>query len=125
VPDSSSSYVEAQTARIRCLIERDDRGNPEIADLQAASTGIEALSLASTQRATLVAELLLSALRSLDGEGIDEAPQILLAGYPLTDRDVRLGLERTYRSLARAADSTAERVRLVDWANRVRPRTWT
>jgi serine/threonine-protein kinase PknG len=125
VPDSSSSYVEAQMARIRCLIERDDARDPEVADLQAASTGIEALSLESTQRAALVADLLLSALRSLDGEGIDEAPQVLLAGYPLTDRDVRLGLERTYRSLARAADSTPERVRLVDWANRVRPRTWT
>jgi serine/threonine-protein kinase PknG len=125
VPGSSSSYVEAQTARIRCLIERDGARQPEIADLEVAGACIEALSLAPTQRASLTADLLLSALSLLEGEAIGEAPDVQLAGLPLTERDVRVGLERTYRSLARVADSAGERIRLVDWANRVRPRTWT
>jgi len=125
VPESSSSYVEAQTARIRCLIEHDSTHSPEIADLQAAGACIQALSLGPTQRASLTADLLRSALTLLEGEAIGEAPDVQLAGHSLTERDVRLGLERTYRSLARVAPSADERIRLVDWANRVRPRTLT
>jgi serine/threonine-protein kinase PknG len=125
VPESSSSHVEAQTARIRCLIERDGTRPPEVADLEAAGACIEALPLGPTQRASLTADLLTSALTLLEGEAIGEAPGILLAGHPLTERDVRLGLERTCRSLARVAAGAGERIRLVDEANRVRPRTWT
>ena len=125
VPESSSSYAMAQTARIRCLIKQDDTHNPELADLQAADASIDALPLDLTQRASLVAELLLSALRLLDSEALDEAPDARLAGYPLTDYDMRLGLESTYRSLARVADGPEDRIGLIDWANRVRPRTWT
>jgi serine/threonine-protein kinase PknG len=44
-------------------------------------------------------------------------------GCTLTERDLRFGLERAYRSLARLADTTPERVALVDQANAVRPRT--
>ncbi len=125
VPESSSSYVEAQTARIRCLIECEGTRQPELAELQTAGACIEALSLGPTQRASLTADLLRSALTLLEGEAVGEAPDVKLAGHPLTERDVRLGLERTYRSLARVAGSADERIRLVDWANRVRPRTWT
>ena len=48
-----------------------------------------------------------------------------LGGRPLVESELRLGLERTYRSLAAVAPSAGERIRLVDEANRVRPRTWT
>ena len=48
-----------------------------------------------------------------------------LGGRALTDGDLRRGLERTYRALAAVAPTAAERIRLVDEANRVRPRTWT
>jgi serine/threonine-protein kinase PknG len=125
VPESSSSYIEAQTARIGCLIESGGTPQPEVADLQAASVSIQALSLGPTQRVSLIADLLRCALTLLDSEAIDEAPEVQLAGHPLTDRGVRLGLEETYRSLGRVAATATERVRLVDWANRVRPRTWT
>ena len=36
-----------------------------------------------------------------------------------------IGLESTYRSAARFATTREDRIRLVDWANRVRPWTWT
>ena len=125
VPESSSSHTEAQTARIHCLIEHDGTHSPEIAELQAAGACIQALSLGPTQRASLTADLLRSALTLLESEAIGEAPDVQLVGHPLTKRDVRLGLERTYRSLARVAHGVDERIRLIDWANRVRPRTWT
>jgi serine/threonine-protein kinase PknG len=53
-------------------------------------------------------------------------PQILVTVFarPITEPDLRLGLEQIYRELARGAGSGRERVELVDRANRVRPRSW-
>jgi serine/threonine-protein kinase PknG len=48
-----------------------------------------------------------------------------VAGHALVERDLRTGLESTYREMARMASTTSERIRLVDSANHVRPRTWT
>jgi serine/threonine-protein kinase PknG len=125
IPESSSSHVEAQTAKIKCLLEYDDGHEPEIAELQAAGASMQALSLDGEQSALLTADLLRSALHLLENGRVAEDPDLRLAGHPLTEQDVRLGLERTYRSLARVATTASERIRLVDWANRVRPRTWT
>ncbi len=52
------------------------------------------------------------------------APTTVL-GRPLTEPDVRLGLEDAYRALAQRAPDGAERIALVDQANAVRPRTLT
>ena len=41
----------------------------------------------------------------------------------LTERSLREGLEQTWRTLARLTDDQAERIRLVDLANQVRPRS--
>ena len=41
----------------------------------------------------------------------------------LTEPDLRFGLERTYRALARLTDSSPERIALIDRANTIRPRT--
>jgi serine/threonine-protein kinase PknG len=124
IPESSSLYVDAQIAKIRSLIERETH-EPDTPELEAASAGIEGLSVDSEQRDSLTAGLLLCALDLLESERVAEAPDLRLLGHPLTEHDLRLGLERTYRSLARVANTQTEHIRLVDWANRVRPRTWT
>jgi len=54
---------------------------------------------------------------------LDADDATTVAGRPLRERDLRLGLEQAYRDLARFADSSASRVELVDRANRVRPRS--
>ena len=41
----------------------------------------------------------------------------------LSEHELRLGLERRYRTLARFAATPEERIALVDRANAVRPRT--
>jgi serine/threonine-protein kinase PknG len=117
--------LEAQTAKIECLLAHDDGHEHEIAELQTAAASMQALSLDGEQRAQLTVDVLLAALQLLENERVAENPDLRLAGCALTEQDVRLGLESTYRSLARVAPSTSERIRLVDWANRVRPRTWT
>ena len=48
-----------------------------------------------------------------------------LLGHRFLERDLRLGVETSYRELARWASSSTERIELVDRANEVRPRTWT
>jgi serine/threonine-protein kinase PknG len=48
----------------------------------------------------------------------------LVLGNDLDERGLRLGLERSYRTLARLAQVGEERIELVERANRYRPRTW-
>ena len=52
-------------------------------------------------------------------------PDVRVAGCALEDRALRTGLEAAYRELARHAPDEDARIRLVDFANEVRPRTWT
>ena len=50
-------------------------------------------------------------------------PQTRIAGVPATERDLRTGAEQAYRQLASLTPDRLERVRLVDAANAVRPRS--
>ena len=121
VPESSIAYDAAQTARIACLLN----GRPDLTELRAAAAGIDALVLDGEQHGRLTADLLRAALAFVSADRAAEDPAVTLGGRPLVEAELRFGLERTYRSLAAVAASAAERVRLVDEANRVRPRTWT
>ena len=47
------------------------------------------------------------------------------SGCAATEYDLRLGAETAYRQLAALTEHVEERVRLVDAANRIRPRTHT
>jgi serine/threonine-protein kinase PknG len=46
-------------------------------------------------------------------------------GCRLAERELRFGLERCYRALARLASTPEQRHELVDKANAIRPRTLT
>jgi serine/threonine-protein kinase PknG len=123
VPDSSSGYLDAQTARIR-LLSAGGGANPSPDELLDAASQLGGLPVDEHTRAQLTACLLGAALRlTRDGRSVgDERARLL--GRRLTERDLRVGLESAYRALARHATTRAERIRLVDEANRTRPRTW-
>jgi serine/threonine-protein kinase PknG len=121
VPESSSAHDQAQIARVRCLLGDE----PGIAELRAAAAGIDALVLDGEQRALLRAELLRCAVELLARDPGAEDPAETIAEHGLVEAQLRLGLERTYRALAAVAATASKRIRLVDEANRVRPRTWT
>jgi serine/threonine-protein kinase PknG len=124
VPDSSSGYIDAQIARIRCLSTRDADRRLALDELVAAGSALEALHLDGEQRERLAAHVLDAALQiTLGGECVDDG-RVRVLGLPLVERELRLALEHSYRELARHAASRAERTALVDDANRVRPRTW-
>jgi len=122
VAESSSAYLDAQTARIRCLIG--GTHHPKRDELLEAATSLEALPIDSEQRARLVAQLLEAALQLVADDDAATDPDARLAGHRLAERDLRIGLEQSYRDLARRAGTASERLHLVDSANQVRPMTW-
>jgi serine/threonine-protein kinase PknG len=125
VPDTSSGYLDAQTARIRCLGEDNGAGDPTLDELVAAGRLLEALPLEGEQRDRLAADLFAVALRlTLSGRRPSDGAGTLLDSR-LEERELRFGLERSLRAIARRCSSRAERIRLIDAANRYRPRTWT
>jgi serine/threonine-protein kinase PknG len=121
VPESASAHDEAQTARVRCLLG----GVPGLAELRAAGDAIDEHAIGSERRALLTAELLRAAVQLVERDPAVEDPAVRIGGQPLVDSELRRGLERSYRALAAVAPTPAERILLVDEANRVRPRTWT
>ena len=124
IPDSSSAYIEAQTARIRCLAT-ENGGTGTADELLTAGSILESLAIRGEQRARLRAEVLEAALALTARGGAFDDGRASLLGYRFLERDLRFGVERSYRELARWAASSSERIELVDRANQVRPRTWT
>ncbi|ACY95786.1 MULTISPECIES: serine/threonine-protein kinase [Thermomonospora] len=124
VPRVSSHHAAAQLAAVAAVV----RGRPPAelnpAELVAVGRRLEALQLDAERYQRAAAEVLEAALswtlahRSSAGQG---APQVL--GVPLQEGPLRRRLEKLYRGLARLSDDVETRHRLVNRANRVRPRT--
>jgi len=125
IPATSGSYVRAQLQAARALIAPGVTPPPGPAELAEASRSVDRLPLDPEQRSALTRDLLAAALRMLRSGAVAPDEATTVAGRPLCEHDVRLGLEQAYRSLARFADSDTGRIDLVDRANRVRPRSLT
>jgi serine/threonine-protein kinase PknG len=128
VPATSRAYVHAQLAKSRVLIRADgadgEAGIAHLSQIVQAWAVAEPLELQGEQRATLTAEALEAALASVQEAGDPGAAAPRAFGHQLNERGIRLGLERTYRDLARRARTSTERIKLVDQANAIRPRTF-
>ncbi|GAA2089441.1 serine/threonine-protein kinase [Streptomyces albiaxialis] len=130
VPEASIHFTAARVAAVRARLRQRSPQEPLLDDLQAAARQVEELqhvSLDAVRREELTTEVLGCALDwTLCRRGAppgDEAGRQLL-GSPLTEEGLRFGLERSYRLLARLAQTGTERIELVERANRFRPRTW-
>ena len=122
---SSSSHEDAQIAKVDLLAGPRLKGAPDVGELRAAESTLESLTLDPERHARLAIKLLLAALAVVDQLGSWPGPESALLGVALTERDLRAGLERGYRTLAHVTEDPGERIRLVDRANDVRPTTWT
>ncbi|MEU7104660.1 tetratricopeptide repeat protein [Streptomyces sp. NPDC046215] len=131
VPEASIHYTAARVAAVRARLRQRSPRDPLLDDLLAAAGQVERLAdfgLDAVRRERLSAEVLGGALDwVLSGApgtpGTTGAADTLL-GSGLDERGLRLGLERSYRVLARLAQRGEERIELVERANRFRPRTW-
>ncbi|MEV0776758.1 tetratricopeptide repeat protein [Streptomyces sp. NPDC050428] len=141
VPEASIHYTAARIAAVRSRLRRRDLraqsplgppgGTPDtplIDDLRAAADQVSRLGqfgLDAMRREQLSTEVLGTALDWVLSGGPGNRPgQTSLLGSELDERGLRLGLERSYRVLARLAQRGEERIDLVERANRFRPRTW-
>ena len=120
VGPTSGAYVTARRTRAEILADSalDTRGLPALAD--AAAT-VQAVPIDPRERQQLVVKVLTRALDHVR-QGSAE-PDTHIAGVPATEPDLRAGAEQAYRRLAALTSDRAERIRLVDAANAVRPRT--
>ena len=122
VPETSSYYQAAQVAAIRVLLSAPQNATtPSPADVTDAAIRIQRLNLDAAMLHTLTAEVLQAGLALLQA-GLATSDRRLME-YDLTDTALRLGLERSYRALARLSATRDERYAMVDMANGIRPRT--
>ncbi len=115
VPDTSSQHLAAQIAAVRAQL-----GDCGAEDLVAAGERLRALDIDVHSRTQLSAEVLEAAF---DYVTRNQAAEGRVLDCALSEHELRLGLERRYRTLARFAATPEERIALVDRANAVRPRT--
>lgn len=119
VPQTSSLYVDAQKALAKTLINGSGNQKPAADDLNKAAQTIEALVLTGIEKLTMVQELFTAALSYVTSK----QGALKLLDKEVPEMEVRTRLEAAYRDLARLAHDEGERIRLVDLANQVRPRT--
>jgi serine/threonine-protein kinase PknG len=123
VPRASSAYIDAQLRAARILVAHTSGSPPGASELAKASAAVNHLALGAEQRARTASELLEAALDLVQAGVVAPSGKIDIMGSSLDAQSLRRGLERAYRDLARLATSADERIRLVDRANRVRPKT--
>jgi serine/threonine-protein kinase PknG len=128
VSPSSTHYVAAQVAAIKIKTRLSGAKNSAPVterDLIEAGGRLERLTLDAERRTRLTAEVLEACHEWVLTSKTSPQPGTKVLGWDLSERDVRFGLERCYRSLARLAGNVEQRVELVDKANSIRPRTLT
>ena len=121
VPETSSLYQRARVTAMRLMIDaRQSAPGPQ--DFQAASQSLETISLDAADKYKLQRHLLETAIYQLSQKKLPPSPQVQLAGKPLEERSLRFGLEKCLRELAHLTEGT-DKIKLIDMANRARPRT--
>jgi serine/threonine-protein kinase PknG len=92
-------------------------------DAAGAARAVEASTSDARRRAELSVDILSNMLDGFGAGRLQPQPQLQLFGQPATETGVRTALEKTLRELARTAPDSGERIRLIDHANQVRPKT--
>jgi serine/threonine-protein kinase PknG len=117
VAPTSSAYAAARRRRAELLTA----SGPGLDELAAAATSIDGIAIDPRERLSLQAQILVAALDTVTRHG--EQPSVRVGGAPATEPELRAAAEQAYRDLAALTSDRAERTRLVDAANAVRPRT--
>jgi len=124
IPPTSALYLRSRVEATRMLIRKNaGPAEPSLEDLAAASALAESLSLDGLDRFTLSSQIFTAAVAQMGSKAARQTTNGLkILGQPVEERYLRVGLESSLRSMARFV-SPEERIRLVDQANSVRPRT--
>lgn len=120
IPPTSRAYGEARRARALIFASALDPVHA-LDDLGQAAREMEQASLQPAEHADLRIRLLESSLEHVGTHGPQTDVQI--GEVPAVELPLRRALEAAYRDAARLTDDHDTRVRLVDKANAVRPRS--
>ena len=118
---SSSLFARAQIEIARSLINQ-NHSMPAVQDLQLASSAIETVTIEGKERYRLTQQVLETTLNLLTSKVISAHSELTILGEKLEEKNLRRGLEKTYRAMAHLT-SGEEKIRLVDQANQIRPRS--
>jgi serine/threonine-protein kinase PknG len=121
IPSSSALWLRARVQAAMILV-RDKPGKPRLEDLVSASQLAQTLTLSGLNKVTLSSRILNAAVLQVQARAIEANPSASICGTPVREDRLRRSLEASLREMARYA-APAERIRLVDEANQVRPRT--
>ncbi len=121
VPQTSNLFTRSRVEVARTLIDT-ERSAPGMTELKEASVAIEALTLEGMDRYRLTKQVLETALNLVTSQALSPASSIAILGQPLEELHLRKGLEKALRDMAHLMTGD-EKIRLVDEANRVRPKT--
>ena len=121
VPPTSNLFTRSRVEVARTLINH-QHSAPGTQELKGASAAIEALTLEGMDRYRLSKQVLETALHLVTSQALAPTSAIAILGQPLEELHLRLGLEKALRDMAHLATGN-EKIRLVDEANQVRPRT--
>jgi serine/threonine-protein kinase PknG len=123
VPQSAGQYLRSRITTARTLICA-DHAPPGATELAQASALVDTLGLDTMSRNELSSSILSTALILLTKKQVKADSTVKIFGEPLQELRMRFGLEKSFRSMAQIATGEA-RVKLIDRANAVRPRTLT
>ncbi len=122
IPASSAARAAALEQTAAWLLHRSAARN-DLGDAAGAASAVEQAAVDARRRGELAVELLEQVLGGMSSGALRPEPSLKLFGQAATEVGVRRALEQTLRELARSTPERSERVRLVDRANQVRPRT--
>jgi serine/threonine-protein kinase PknG len=130
IPPTSNLYTRAKVEITRILVDRQlpvainipKHPQPTLKELESATQTVEALTLEGIEKHRLDRQVLETALTLLTSKAITAQTNLMILGQPLEEVKLREGLENVLRSIAYLSTG-AEKVRLVDEANKVRPKT--
>jgi serine/threonine-protein kinase PknG len=121
IPATSNLHPRARVEITRTLIDT-QHSFPGTIELKAASSNVKAITLDVMDRHLLSKQVLETALAMLNDRKIAPDSQVNVLDQPLQEVNLRLGLEKVLREMAHLS-SGDEKIRLVDEANRMRPKT--
>ena len=121
VQETSSLYQRARVTATRLMIDtRQNAPGPQ--DFQAASDSLDKIALDAADKYRMQRDLLEKAIYQITQKKLPASPQVKVTGRPFEERSLRLGLEKCLREMAHLAEGD-EKIKLIDMANRARPRT--
>jgi len=122
IPATSRAYGDARHQRAVLLAAAIDDDHA-LGDLAEAAIELDESSMDAQARSDLRIQILGSALDLVRRRGPNPAAQI--AGAQADEQSIRRAMEQAYRDAARLNEDGRERIRLVDKANAIRPRSLT